>query len=167
MVLCAWTDGWTGQGREGSSGYGKPVEPAPRHRRMRRRRSPEHSGVGGARVRGTCPAFDVDDTGNQLRPDPRPKAIRDRESPPMRRSSGPRRCRRRGVPEAILATVREHFEKKHLSPDQAGLMAQRAGVRALSLTHDATDPENAEEMRPKITVSYKGPVTFARDLDVF
>ena len=68
---------------------------------------------------------------------------------------------------AILAMVKAHFEQEHLSPREAGLLAQYAGAKMLVLTHDAVDPDVADRMRAAIAAGYRGPIRFARDLDVF
>jgi len=59
--------------------------------------------------------------------------------------------------------LREHLVKEHLSPDDVGSMAQRAGVRALVLTHIALGPDEFEPARKRIAASYPGPTTFAQD----
>ena len=72
-----------------------------------------------------------------------------------------------GAPAAILKTVEDHFRQEHLSPDEVGRLAQRAGVRALVLTHDALKDDEIPGARTTIEIQFKGPVTFAKDLDVF
>lgn len=71
------------------------------------------------------------------------------------------------LPAPALAAMKRHFDQEHLSPTEMGLLAQRAGVKALVLTHDGIDPDETERMRPAIAANYKGPIVFARDLDKF
>lgn len=74
---------------------------------------------------------------------------------------------KRYIPFFIEGSVKDHFVKEHLSPTEVGLLASRAHVKALVLTHNAL-PDNAIPKAGKeIAVNYKGPVTFARDLDKF
>lgn len=72
-----------------------------------------------------------------------------------------------GIPPAVLAIIKTHFEREHLSPEQVGLLAAHARVKSLVLTHDAVEPKDAPTMRPAIAMAYKGPIRFARDLDSF
>jgi ribonuclease BN (tRNA processing enzyme) len=60
-----------------------------------------------------------------------------------------------------------HFTKEHLSPGEVGLLAQRAGVKALILTHNGLPPESFDQVRQRIEKSYKGPITFAQDLHAY
>ena len=71
------------------------------------------------------------------------------------------------VPPAVLKVVEEHFGLEHLSPDEVGKLAERAGVKALVLTHDALEDEEIPNARKQIGAHFKGPVSFARDLDSF
>jgi ribonuclease BN (tRNA processing enzyme) len=71
------------------------------------------------------------------------------------------------LPQFALDFVGSHFRKEHLSPDQVGLLAQRCAAKALVLTHDALEPADIPAARKAIAASYKGPVTFARDGQVF
>ncbi len=68
-----------------------------------------------------------------------------------------------------LATpmLQEHFERQHLSPEEVGLMAKRADVKSLVITHNALPDELLDEARERVARSYSGPVTFASDLQVF
>lgn len=65
------------------------------------------------------------------------------------------------------ALLRNHFERQHLSPEEAGLMAKRANVKELVITHNALPDELLDDARKRIAVNYSGPVTFAADLQVF
>jgi ribonuclease BN (tRNA processing enzyme) len=69
-------------------------------------------------------------------------------------------------PVAKLA-VKRHFTRQHLSPEEVGLMAQRAGARALLLTHNALAPTSLEAARARIARSYTGTITFAEDLKAY
>jgi len=71
------------------------------------------------------------------------------------------------MPSFIADSVLAHFRKEHVSPTEAGLMASRAGVKALVLTHNAL-PDNAiAKAKAQIIANFKGPVTFAKDLQTF
>lgn len=70
-------------------------------------------------------------------------------------------------PEPVLRMLAAHFEHEHLSPAEVGKLAAGAGVRALVLTHNALPDDAIEGARAGIAASYKGPVTFAKDLDRF
>jgi ribonuclease BN (tRNA processing enzyme) len=59
--------------------------------------------------------------------------------------------------------LKRHFSKQHLSPEEAGRMAQRSGAKALLLTHNALAPESLEPARARIAAQYPGPITFAED----
>jgi len=74
------------------------------------------------------------------------------------------------IPGFLFGFVKDHFTKEHLLADQVGLLASRAGVKALVLTHfgGATgDPGQIARLTHAIGQTYKGPVTFANDLDRF
>lgn len=63
--------------------------------------------------------------------------------------------------------LKQHFERQHLSPEEVGLMAKRARVKSLVITHNALPDELIDEARDKIARNYSGPVSFATDLQVF
>lgn len=71
------------------------------------------------------------------------------------------------LPGMALAMIGSHFRKQHLSPKEVGLLASRAGVKALVLTHNAIPESGLAAAKAAIAESYKGPVTFAADLDKF
>ncbi|MCI3131950.1 hypothetical protein [Phenylobacterium aquaticum] len=51
-----------------------------------------------------------------------------------------------------------------------GVLAERAGVRAVAVTHfggNTPDPAQVTRLTAEIDAQYKGPVTFANDLDRF
>lgn len=67
------------------------------------------------------------------------------------------------LPAAALQMVERHHRLQHLSPHEAGLMAARAGVHALVLTHIGISDAGLAKARREIRAAYHGPVTFARD----
>lgn len=70
-------------------------------------------------------------------------------------------------PEAVWKMISEHFHKEHLSPTEVGLLASRANVKRLVLTHNALPPELIDRARLQIQANFKGPITFAEDLNSF
>ncbi|MFJ9173672.1 MBL fold metallo-hydrolase [Streptomyces sp. NPDC102360] len=66
-----------------------------------------------------------------------------------------------------LAGIRAHFEQEHLTADQVGLLARRAAVGSLALTHIGMSDGAVPDARRSIRRHFKGPTTFARDLDSF
>ena len=74
---------------------------------------------------------------------------------------------KRYIPFFAEKPVLEHFRHEHLSPTEVGLLASRAHVKALALTHNALPDEAIPNAGKQIAESYKGPVTFANDLDRF
>lgn len=71
------------------------------------------------------------------------------------------------APAPVLKIVEDHFRREHLSPDEVGRMAERAGVKALVLTHDALRDEEISAAAKTIAIHFRGKMTFAKDLDVF
>lgn len=74
------------------------------------------------------------------------------------------------VPAFVFSPVREHFTKEHLLPDQVGLLAARAGVKAVVLTHfggASGDKQQIVRLTKTIADHFKGPIHFANDLDRF
>jgi ribonuclease BN (tRNA processing enzyme) len=77
---------------------------------------------------------------------------------------------RRNNPEAphdAVGGLRKHFEAEHLSPAQVGILAERAGVKSLVLTHNPTPPDASGRMRKAVAKAYKGSISFAEDMDAF
>jgi ribonuclease BN (tRNA processing enzyme) len=74
---------------------------------------------------------------------------------------------RPGLPDAAWAALAPHFEKEHLSPEQAGLLAQHAGAKAVVFTHNPLAPEGIARAGQEVASVYSGPVTFAEDLAKF
>ena len=60
-----------------------------------------------------------------------------------------------------------HFRLDHLSPEEVALLAKRAGVRKLVLTHIALPDEELSGAERRISMIFAGPVIFASDLDRF
>ncbi len=71
------------------------------------------------------------------------------------------------LPAPAIAAIAAHFTEQHLTPHEIGLMAQRAGVKAVVLTHNALGNQSAEETRSLIAANFHGPVAIASDLDRF
>jgi ribonuclease BN (tRNA processing enzyme) len=74
------------------------------------------------------------------------------------------------VPPPIRLYIRTHFQKEHLEADQVGLLAQRAGAKSLVLTHFGGangEQSQIDRLTKEIAANYKGPITFANDLDKF
>lgn len=71
------------------------------------------------------------------------------------------------LPPTTLTQIEQHFRAEHLAPDEVGKLAKRAGVKALVLTHNAIDSRGIAPARTLIMTHYKGPITFAADLDKF
>ena len=75
--------------------------------------------------------------------------------------------RRPDLPPGVLSAVEAHFRHEHLDPDQAGLLAEHAGVKNLVLTHNPIGFGELDRVKGLIATHYKGPITFAKDLDQF
>ncbi len=65
------------------------------------------------------------------------------------------------------SALKKHFDRQHLSPEEVGDMAQRAKVKSLVVTHNALPDELLDEAKKRIAAIYKGPVSFASDLQAF
>lgn len=77
------------------------------------------------------------------------------------------RRRRPDVPAFALPVVEAHFRREHMAPEEVGKLARACDAKALVLTHIALlDPEIPNATR-QIAAEYSGPITFAKDLDVF
>ena len=75
--------------------------------------------------------------------------------------------RRPDIPAFALPVVEAHFGQEHLSPTEVGKLAARCGAKALVLTHIALERSELAGGKAAIAAGYKGPITFAEDLDVF
>lgn len=67
----------------------------------------------------------------------------------------------------VRNSILTHFRNEHLSPTEVGLLASRAHVKELVLTHNALPDEAISHAGEQIAESYKGKFTFANDLDRF
>lgn len=80
---------------------------------------------------------------------------------------------RRNAPNMPVPAQRQlirHLTMHHLTPEDVGALARRAGVKAVAITHFAAGPDNpARTARDLATIAeaYRGPVQVARDLDRF
>ncbi|WP_166250739.1 MBL fold metallo-hydrolase [Solimonas terrae] len=63
--------------------------------------------------------------------------------------------------------LRSHFVEEHLSPDEVGLMAKRANVKSLLLTHNALAASSLDGAHARIAKNYSGPITFAEDMHAY
>lgn len=63
--------------------------------------------------------------------------------------------------------LKEHFERQHLSLEEAALMAQRANVKTLVISHNAVPEKLLAATHERITKHYQGPIIFASDLQEF
>jgi ribonuclease BN (tRNA processing enzyme) len=74
------------------------------------------------------------------------------------------------LPMKVKSAIVEHFNTQHLSPQEAGKIAEEAGVRRLAFTHlgipGPTDAE-APKLISEAHETYKGEVIVAHDLDRF
>jgi ribonuclease BN (tRNA processing enzyme) len=75
------------------------------------------------------------------------------------------RALRPDLPVIATSTLKDHFEKEHLSPENVGLLAKAADVKTVALTHNPMDETQILIARPRIAEHYSGPVAFANDLD--
>jgi ribonuclease BN (tRNA processing enzyme) len=71
---------------------------------------------------------------------------------------------------AAVQTMVERLETQHLTPDQVGSLASKAGVKNLVVTHlspGTTDPAIIARYVREIHSNFSGKVTIARDLGKF
>jgi ribonuclease BN (tRNA processing enzyme) len=73
----------------------------------------------------------------------------------------------RTIPAAAEAFIRRHFEQEHLSASEVGLLARRACVGAVVLTHNPLTEANMAKARAVIGSDFTGSVAFADDLDAY
>lgn len=74
------------------------------------------------------------------------------------------------MPAELVKGVSQHLEAHHLSPEQVGQLAARAGVRRVVVTHivpGAIDKEEQATYLAGISKHFKGPAEIADDLDRF
>lgn len=77
------------------------------------------------------------------------------------------RASRPNAPPAFFQAARSHFAQHHLSPAAAGQLASAAGVGRIVFTHIGITPERMRAARADLARSWRGPVTFARDLGAY
>ncbi|MFE9687226.1 MBL fold metallo-hydrolase [Streptomyces sp. NPDC006285] len=70
-------------------------------------------------------------------------------------------------PEEVRERVRLHFTEEHLTAENVGLLAEKAAVKALTLTHVGVSDSRIGKARSGIGRNYDGPTRFSRDLDTF
>lgn len=66
--------------------------------------------------------------------------------------------------------IADYLAHHHLSPEQVGTLAARAGVRQVVITHFGPGTDDARELaayRQRVAAGFRGPVTMAADLDNF
>jgi ribonuclease BN (tRNA processing enzyme) len=74
------------------------------------------------------------------------------------------------IPAPARAPMMAHMVEDHLTPAQIGILAARAGVKRIVLTHLAPgldDERSTSGYVAGLAAHYKGPVTVAHDLDRF
>jgi ribonuclease BN (tRNA processing enzyme) len=74
------------------------------------------------------------------------------------------------LPPAALAAVRMHMEKQHITPEQIGLMAQKAGVKSVVLTHFSPGLDGETDMSrytAHVRKNFSGTVIAGKDLFEF
>lgn len=74
------------------------------------------------------------------------------------------------MPPVAKQQLEQHLSTHHLTPDEVGQLANKAGVKALVITHFAAgtpDPVRTQGYVTQIKAHYRGPVTLANDLDRF
>lgn len=74
------------------------------------------------------------------------------------------------MPPQVLAGVRAHMAKKHMTAEELGRLAQKAGVKSVVLTHisPGLDGEtDASRYTDGVRQHYQGPVIAGRDLMEF
>lgn len=77
---------------------------------------------------------------------------------------------RGALPDEMRTFIHSHFTRQHLSPEEAGKLAERAGAKALVLTHfggNLGQPSQITALTERIANEYRGSITFAKDLQKF
>ncbi|KDE99831.1 hypothetical protein Y900_013020 [Mycolicibacterium aromaticivorans JS19b1 = JCM 16368] len=70
-------------------------------------------------------------------------------------------------PSEVLAAIKRRFEREHLTAEEVGLLASRADVKSVVITHNPLTPENMARARIAIGSHFTGAVAFAADLDIY
>ncbi|MCA0371205.1 MAG: MBL fold metallo-hydrolase [Proteobacteria bacterium] len=73
------------------------------------------------------------------------------------------RTSRPKAPQAFFEAARLHFAQHHLSPREAGRLAQEAGVKRIIFTHIGITPDRMKAAQGELAQTWKGPVVFAHD----
>lgn len=71
------------------------------------------------------------------------------------------------LPPLALQAVRGHMERHHITPEQIGLLAQKAGVKSVVLTHYSPGQDgetDASRYTAGVRKHFSGPVIAGRDL---
>jgi ribonuclease BN (tRNA processing enzyme) len=71
------------------------------------------------------------------------------------------------LPPLVLKAVRMHMEKQHISPEEIGKMATKAGVKSVVLTHYSPGLDGETNLSPYtdgVRKFYTGPVIAGHDL---
>lgn len=71
------------------------------------------------------------------------------------------------VAASALVAVEAHYRNQHLSASEAGLLARRAQVKTLVLTHNAIADDALPQARAIIAREFGGSISFAEDLERF
>lgn len=75
-----------------------------------------------------------------------------------------------GLPDSELTVVMEHMAKEHITPDQIGLLAAKASVGQVILTHIVPGLDSEQDMTAYVNgvrQHYRGPVHLGADLACF
>lgn len=72
---------------------------------------------------------------------------------------------------AARAQIVQHFSSHHLTTGNVAGLASRAGAKAVVLTHISADPavtgNEASRYVAEVAAGFRGPVTVARDMEIF
>jgi ribonuclease BN (tRNA processing enzyme) len=74
------------------------------------------------------------------------------------------------MPPERIAMMGSHLEQHHLSPEQLGELAGRAGVEHLVAVHiplDSINSETAPDYASRMSQGFSGKITIAKDLNQF
>lgn len=71
------------------------------------------------------------------------------------------------LPPEALAEIARHFAEQHLSPEEAGILAQHAGAKKLVFTHAVIGDNEVNEVKVAAASHFKGSIVIAEDLDRF
>jgi ribonuclease BN (tRNA processing enzyme) len=74
------------------------------------------------------------------------------------------------MPAGAIESLRAHFTRELLTSDEIGLLAKRARVRSVVLTHFAgvtSEPDQISRLTLAVSKRFHGPIFVANDLDRF